>query len=1838
MNMLSFDVETQISLLHGVSSTVSFATNWLMQSTILISFGLIVARLLRRQGAAVQSLVYRITLIAVLACPLATLVLWTGGVTGWSVKMPKVWEVEGAQPVNLGSESLRAESVDFNPQVEPVMDEPNRLESTPLEMEVENSIASDQQFNDLVDEPEFEAKASKISIEESTAALANGNEGESPKLSIHRFGIVALLLSFVWLLIASILLLRLVSAFWKLGRVRRIAIPVQEELRTICHRLSNQMQVTPPRILRSPFLPSPCLTGIWDPAILLPEEDSELSMQDLLVHELAHLRRRDCGWNLLRQVATSLLFFQPLLWLLSRRVEVSAEEVCDDYVVQFGGDRTDYANSLVDIAELSSNHVAAAGVGVVSMRSMLSQRVIRIMDTSRNLSTNAGRMLMLSALGCGLLGTTITGMVGLGSGRTTNVVSEADPSTTNEADKVETNRRFVGSVVDPNGQPASHAKLYMVFYASQDTGLLDPSWQPVATADDSGKFDFTVNDSAANYREFKHGTLVAVKDGFGFAWESSSLFDPTGKSQEHMRERLKTTAQEYRPQLERQLARVGQPLRLSKDDQAISGRIVNIEGRPVVGAKLTLLSVATSENDDLSDWREEAVKSEADYYSARTKTARMMNGPQVRSLVKQATTDQQGKFRMPGIGNGRIAELLVEGPGIASEKIFARTEPGAEIQLKQSKRSPDLGDYTYYANEFAYIAGPSTAITGIVRDQETKSPLAGVTIKSQSRHGEAISGWGQDFVRAVTDAKGRFVLNGMPIGEDNRIAAIPPLNETAYLPASRRAQTFSPDEPLDLELELPRGVWVAGRVTDKSSGRGLSGWLHYYGHQDNQAAQGSMHVDRREQMVADQEGNFKIAVSPGRGFVTFMAHAHQQYPRARSIIKQDGTRQEVTQRGFAQGTSMIPINSHAIIEINPERREEVVDLNIELDRGNTLMARVVGPDATPVSDFYYTGRVAALNDSWNRSKGGKLELVNYDEAFGRQIYLLSKDRTLAGSVFVHGKQSEEIVIKLQPAGVAKGRLIDSDGVPIAKCRLINWRPMFSSPREATSKFDAPPLPQNQTHSLSSFYQTDAQGNFEISGLVAGVEYRVLAMQDARMADAARQSGPLKKFITVKPGEKVELGDVQIGDQEKMMKEFKERNKTAAPLTNPLSKADIDVISGTVVSHTRKPIVGAKLYWMRSRAYELESTPPRLIATTDAKGKFKFKTPPLGLPKDAPARWDYYQWIVVRAPGHGFVTTQPGALIRDMQRASNSSGQFANSLAGVEGAVIGLPPAGNPLRGRILDIDGQPVAGAAVRIKWFQDHHTDEQWVKQVDSLHQIIEPAPAIEAFPMAKTNKDGKFEIKDIGPNRLFRLLVQGDNIETTMIIARNHPGEKIKVDSTFYQQPKHYEVFPQDILQVVGPSNPVTGSVVDVDTGQPIKNALVRATIRNGVNRILSREQFNSRTDENGRYRITGLPVGDGNRLVCICSDVDRPYPVLGIKADTSNADTSHDFKMKQGVWVQGRVFDSDTNQPMTGSVSYYYLRNAELEREHPGVKLAQMPRYNWTSSDGHFRIPVWPVRGILAYQHDPATHEEAMQRPIDRYPRGAGAESIAGQEKNMQAFPTFPVYLMIENYRRLVEINPDAGEQEITADMPMSASRSVVVRPVWPTTVNVNEYQVYGANPNWGWERKTGAEVEIRGLKAGERRKVFIFHRESNQVGNIIVSADSDKDSVKIDNFRPAGVITGRFVDDDGEPVTDATLSWDYRVAADPDSGVWAPHPGKRMNPSRIPTDQNGEFRLTGVVPGLNYTALATAMRKMYSNRMVSTGLGKLFSNVKVEPGETKELGEIRIGGQGAGNDAE
>jgi beta-lactamase regulating signal transducer with metallopeptidase domain len=102
---------------------------------------------------------------------------------------------------------------------------------------------------------------------------------------------------------------------------------------------------------------SPATFGWIRPTILLPTsclEDDPSELEDILNHELHHVRRCDAIWNGLALASRALLFFHPAVWFAVRKMEVDRELACDHAVIsESPARRGKYAECLVRFARLN---------------------------------------------------------------------------------------------------------------------------------------------------------------------------------------------------------------------------------------------------------------------------------------------------------------------------------------------------------------------------------------------------------------------------------------------------------------------------------------------------------------------------------------------------------------------------------------------------------------------------------------------------------------------------------------------------------------------------------------------------------------------------------------------------------------------------------------------------------------------------------------------------------------------------------------------------------------------------------------------------------------------------------------------------------------------------------------------------------------------------------------------------------------------------------------------------------------------------------------------------------------------------------------------------------------------------------------------------------------------------------------------------------------------------------------------------------------------------------------------------------------------------------------------
>lgn len=137
-----------------------------------------------------------------------------------------------------------------------------------------------------------------------------------------------------------------------------------------------------PRLFIMPGGVMPLTFGLRRPAILLPAEClqwTEMCRRIVLVHELAHIRRRDGLWQLFSNIIAAAWWFQPLVWLARRRLRQESEHACDAQVLAAGVRASEYATQLVDIARTSRLSLLSRTAICMAREDGLEPRLVRIL-------------------------------------------------------------------------------------------------------------------------------------------------------------------------------------------------------------------------------------------------------------------------------------------------------------------------------------------------------------------------------------------------------------------------------------------------------------------------------------------------------------------------------------------------------------------------------------------------------------------------------------------------------------------------------------------------------------------------------------------------------------------------------------------------------------------------------------------------------------------------------------------------------------------------------------------------------------------------------------------------------------------------------------------------------------------------------------------------------------------------------------------------------------------------------------------------------------------------------------------------------------------------------------------------------------------------------------------------------------------------------------------------------------------------------------------------------------------------------------------------------------------
>jgi beta-lactamase regulating signal transducer with metallopeptidase domain len=231
---------------------------------------------------------------------------------------------------------------------------------------------------------------------ETSRVLPAGTGGAAAITLPHAW---ALDLFVAWAVIAGIGLTRIVVGFWQVCVLRSRSARLDP--RNLAPELRETLtQLQPARavaLLLSDEIQSPTAIGLLSPAIVLPrwllDELSTTELQQILLHELAHLRRWDDWSNLLQKIVKALFFFHPAVWWMERQISLEREMACDEAVLAQTGNPRAYAQCLVRLAEKSFfRRSVMLAQAAVSRIGQTSRRVARILGAGRPSDTGMRKL------------------------------------------------------------------------------------------------------------------------------------------------------------------------------------------------------------------------------------------------------------------------------------------------------------------------------------------------------------------------------------------------------------------------------------------------------------------------------------------------------------------------------------------------------------------------------------------------------------------------------------------------------------------------------------------------------------------------------------------------------------------------------------------------------------------------------------------------------------------------------------------------------------------------------------------------------------------------------------------------------------------------------------------------------------------------------------------------------------------------------------------------------------------------------------------------------------------------------------------------------------------------------------------------------------------------------------------------------------------------------------------------------------------------------------------------------------------------------------------------------
>lgn len=585
--------------------------------------------------------------------------------------------------------------------------------------------------------------------------------------------------------------------------------------------------------------------------------------------------------------------------------------------------------------------------------------------------------------------------------------------------------------------------------------------------------------------------------------------------------------------------KTGEPveLRLVKDN-VIRGQVVNTEGKPVPGVRVFL--------EDLDVHIDNTLDTCLAAYLRLLNGGRGLAELKFMRLGREApfgtTTDADGRFILHGVGAERTARLHFHGGGIADTTVWIANRAGFQpepynkayrdhfITANQRQDQPWMSYWMLAGPDVKVVATAEKVIRGVVQDTDTGKGQPGLVVQLTGDSDIANPPY---YLKAKSDGEGRYEIRGARKAKSYRLQVAGDAT-TGYTPTQMWADDTTGYQPVVVDLKVKKGVIITGKVIDRATGQPIRGWATAAVLKDNPFAKDYSEISsptpapavaRSEGMDAD--GTFRLVTIPGPVLLMGGADFQQldsifealkfapaapdpKYPQYFSGGANATNEFGPQYLGLGGQPGSIDGNFCKVLKIKPG--VPLVKQDIVLERAGVLTMNIqdaegrshTGAWAGGLSPRQYVSlRLDKDSCPVYRLKSGKARLVVFCDPARKQARALT----------LKGDEKGPLVVKLDPAGALKGRLIDASDKPLAGIEVdVRYRDEEAAQIEWAIHGQKPVV-------------TDADGRFTFDALVPGLKLELQFRRgEHRLTYEAK---PDPATIEVKAGECLDLGPKKL---------------------------------------------------------------------------------------------------------------------------------------------------------------------------------------------------------------------------------------------------------------------------------------------------------------------------------------------------------------------------------------------------------------------------------------------------------------------------------------------------------------------------------------------------------------------------------------------------------------------------------------------------------------------------------------------------------------------------------------